>query len=46
VHPRYVNRQHGIDVPNAKPTVDAFELPVCFVCEIENGQIRRASTGT
>lgn len=33
---------HGIDVSNAKPTVDVFELPVCFVCEIEDGKIRRA----
>lgn len=33
---------HGIDVSNAKPTVDTFELPVCFVCEIEDGKIRRA----
>jgi len=33
---------HGIDVSNAKPTVDALELPVCFVCEIENAKIPRA----
>jgi ketosteroid isomerase-like protein len=33
---------HGIDVSTAKPTVDTFELPVCFVCEIEDGKIRRA----
>jgi ketosteroid isomerase-like protein len=33
---------HGIDVSNAKPAVDAFELPVCFVCEIAGGKIRRA----
>ena len=33
---------HGIDVSTANPTVDTFELPVCFVCEIEDGKIRRA----
>ena len=33
---------HGIDISNAKPTVDTFELPVCFVCEIQDGKIRRA----
>ena len=33
---------HGIDVSNAKPHVDTFEMPVCFVCEIQNGKIRRA----
>jgi ketosteroid isomerase-like protein len=33
---------HGIDVSNAKPIVDTFELPVCFVCEIEDGKIHRA----
>jgi ketosteroid isomerase-like protein len=33
---------HRIDVSNARPTVDTFELPVCFVCEIEDGKIRRA----
>ena len=42
MRPRCLNHQHGIDVSNAKPTVDAFELPVCFVGEIENGKIRRA----
>jgi ketosteroid isomerase-like protein len=33
---------HGIDVSTANPTVDTLELPVCFVCEIEDGKIRRA----
>ena len=33
---------HGIDVSKAKPTVQIFELPVCFVCEIEAGKIIRA----
>ena len=33
---------HGIDISNANPTVDTFELPVCFVCEIQDGKIRRA----
>jgi ketosteroid isomerase-like protein len=33
---------HGIDIANAKPTVDTFELPVCFVCEIHDGKIQRA----
>lgn len=32
---------HGIDISNAKPTVDTTELPVCSVCEIENGKIQR-----
>jgi ketosteroid isomerase-like protein len=33
---------HGIDISNAKPTVETFELAVCFVCEIQDGKIRRA----
>ncbi len=33
---------HGIDISNAEPARDMFELPVCFVCEIENGRIHRA----
>ncbi|MGD1171026.1 nuclear transport factor 2 family protein [Mycobacterium seoulense] len=33
---------HGIDISNAAPTSDVFELPVCFVCEIMNGKIHRA----
>jgi len=41
-HVRSTQGLHGIDVSNAKPTVDALELPVCFVCEIENAKIPRA----
>jgi len=33
---------HGIDGSNATPTVDVLELAVCFVCEIQDGKIRRA----
>jgi putative sterol carrier protein len=33
---------HGLDVSNAKPTVDMFELKVCFVCRIKDGKIDNA----
>ncbi|WP_156687436.1 nuclear transport factor 2 family protein [Mycobacterium sp. Marseille-P9652] len=33
---------HGIDISGAEPTTAMFELAVCFVCEIEDGKIRRA----
>ncbi len=33
---------HGLEVSGARPTAATLELPVCFVCEIEDGKIRRA----
>jgi ketosteroid isomerase-like protein len=33
---------HGIDISNAEPIDDIFELPVCFVCKIQDGRIHRA----
>jgi ketosteroid isomerase-like protein len=33
---------HGIDIANAEPTGEIFELPVCFVCEIHDWKIHRA----
>ena len=33
---------HGVDISQAKPTVDTFELPICFVCHIVEGKIDKA----